>query len=159
MNEHQTEPSLRDVARNAGASARYLADIQSVVEQINENLKTLRRETRIYCRNTHVKDDKWYHPRLRAIPVDRPLAAAIRHATALANSLEFASRRRRAHDDAVRALPDRRRERQLARDKKFKEAAALRSTPETPPVPTEEPSNEYTGPQSVWDIKRGEKSA
>lgn len=92
---------LADVAANPEATARYLADVQRVLLEIGKNLETLAVETRVHLRKTHVEGDRWYHARLRAMPVERALKDVLGHLNHLTEGLEKSAYKRHAHDEAV----------------------------------------------------------
>lgn len=148
---------LRDVAQNPEAFARYLADIQRVLLDIGKNLETLQRETRVHCRGVHVEGDRWYHVRMRALPVEKALRDVLKHVDGLTAGLEKSAHKRRAHADEVKAIPGRRREKALAKAQK-KSPAALGPVPESTERGTAGPNPGYSGPASIYDLGR-EKSA
>lgn len=145
----QNPAPLRDVAQNPDAYARYLADIQRVLLDIGKNLETLQHETRVHCRGVHVEGDRWYHARLRALPVEKALKDVLRHVKALTDGLEKSAYKRRAHDDAVRELPGQRHQKALAKAQK-KGAVALQAAPE----PEAAQAAPTAGPSSVYDLRK-----
>ncbi|MFE7777653.1 hypothetical protein ACFU5O_27895 [Streptomyces sp. NPDC057445] len=140
---------LRDVAQSPEATARYLADIQRVLLDIGKNLETLQLETRVHCRHTRVEGDHWYSARLRALPVDRQLAGALKDLRALSDGLEKSAHKRHAHDEGVREVARKRQEKAL--EKQRKKAAALQSAPE-PKEDITADQRRYSGPKSLYDL-------
>lgn len=147
---------LRDVTRNPEAFAQYLDEIERVVLDIGKNLETLQHETRVYCRNTHVEGDRWYHARMRARPLEKALKDVLKHVGALADGLEKSTYKRRAHDDEVKALPRKRKDKALAKQRKRN--SALRPAPENPGTGNTEQNQGYSGPASIYDLGK-ERSA
>ncbi|WP_432154746.1 hypothetical protein [Streptomyces tricolor] len=118
---NSTDPNhspLRDVAQNPEATARYLADVQRVLLDIGKNLETLAIETQIHLRDTHVEGDRWYHARLRALPVERALGNVLKNLKNLTEGLEKSAYKRRAHDEAVVNTARERKEKELERQRK-----------------------------------------
>lgn len=150
MTQEARDQALRGVAQNPEAFAAYLADTQRVLLEIGANLEVLRRETRVHCRGTHVEGDRWYHARMRALPVEKALRDALRHVKALTEGLERSTHKRRAHEEQVRALPVQRQEKALAKARKKNPPLQLRTTPQAEP--------NQTGPTSIYDLRR-ERSA
>ncbi|MEU2468259.1 hypothetical protein ABZ580_29135 [Streptomyces sp. NPDC012486] len=102
MNGNDSTPApLSDVAQNSEAMARYLASMQRVLLDMGANLEVLLREARIHCRNTSVEGDRWYHARMRAMPVEKALKDVLRNVNSLTAGLEKTAYKRRAHDEAV----------------------------------------------------------
>ncbi|MFB7293831.1 hypothetical protein [Actinacidiphila glaucinigra] len=156
MNSNDPTAPLRDVAQNPEAYARYLADIQRVLLDIGKNLETLHHETRVHCRSVHVEGDRFYDARLRALPVERSLKDVLKHVRGLTEGLEKSAYKRRSHDDTVNALPKKRREKALAKERK--KNPPLQPAPESPSGGSTEANSRYAGPTSVYDLGRG-KSA
>jgi hypothetical protein len=157
VNSDPNHAPLRDVAQNPEAFARYLADIQRVLLDIGANLETLQRETRVHCRGVHVEGDRWYHARMRALPVEKALKDVLKHVGGLTEGLEKSAHKRRAHDDDVKALPRKREEKALAKEQK-KNPAALRPAPETAEQGTTGPNPGYSGPASIYDLGKRESA-
>ena len=70
------------------------------------NLETLEHETRVYCRGKHVKGDRFYHARLRALPVESSLHEVLKHVKKVTAGLEKTAFKRQAFTDEVKALPE-----------------------------------------------------
>lgn len=150
-NQDPTAP-LRDVAQNPEAFARYLADLQRHLLDIGSNLEVLQREVRVHCRGTHIEGDRWYHARMRAVPVEKALKDVLRHLNGLTQGLEKSAYKRMAHDDAVKALPQHRKDKAL--EKARKKNPGLQAVPEfTGQVPAA-PVTGYSGPTSISDLRR-----
>ncbi|MEW1911288.1 hypothetical protein AB0442_23045 [Kitasatospora sp. NPDC085895] len=143
------ENALRAVAQNPEAFVAYLADLQRVLLGIGQNLETLQRETRVHLRSTHVEGDRWYHARLRALPLERQLADVLRHLKAVTAGLEKGAYKRRAHDDEVNALPGKRREKALEKGKKIPPALATTNSAESVTASAE---SRYGGPTTIFDL-------
>jgi hypothetical protein len=152
-----THSPLRDVAQNPEATARYLADVQRVLLDIGKNLETLAIETQIHLRDTHVEGDRWYHARLRAMPVERALGNVLKNLKNLTEGLEKSAYKRRAHDEAVVNTARERKEKELERRRK-KNPQPIQAAP-NPPQQDAQPSNPgYGGPTSIYDLGK-ERSA
>ncbi|MEV7177753.1 hypothetical protein [Kitasatospora sp. NPDC093679] len=143
------ENALRAVAQNPEAFVAYLADLQRMLLGIGQNLETLQRETRVHLRSTHVEGDRWYHARLRALPLERQLTDVLRHLKAVTAGLEKGAYKRRAHDDEVNALPGKRREKAIAKDRKKPPAALQNSPTEKGSAPAD---SRYGGPTTIFDL-------
>ena len=144
-----SEESLREVAQNPAAFAKYLSNVQSTLLDIEHNLAVLARETRVHCRATYVEGDKWYHARLRARPVEKTLRQVLTHVNGLTEGLEKASHERHAHEERVQALPGERRQKALEKAQK-KGVPALQAVPQQQTAP-----DPAAGPASLFDLKRG----
>ncbi|MFI1585595.1 hypothetical protein [Embleya sp. NPDC020630] len=152
----QRAAMLRRVAQDPEAFARYMADVQRTLLGIGASLERLQRETRVHCRGAHVEGDRWYQARLRARPVESALREVLKHVHGLTDGLEKSVHKRRAHAEEMEALPRRRRERELARERKRN--PALRSAPRVEEngeddIPGGRPG--YGVPTSVYDLRRG----
>ncbi|MFJ9855281.1 hypothetical protein [Streptomyces sp. NPDC101150] len=161
MNSNDPEhPPLRDVAQSPEATARYLANVQRVLLDIGKNLETLTVETRVHCRGTHVAGDRWYHARLRALPVEKALRDVLKHVTGLTQGLEKSAYRRNAFADEVKNLPQKRKDKEL--EKKRSKNPQLKAAGSTERGSTEQgsgsPNPGYSGPTSIYDL-REERSA
>ena len=143
---------LRDVAQSPEATARYLADVQRVLLDIGKNLETLSHETRVHLRDTHVEGDRWYHARLRAMPVEKALGSVLRNLNHLTEGLEKSAYKRRAHDEAVVNTAKGRREKELERRRK-KNPQLLQAAPNSP-QDTPSQNSGYGGPTSLYDMGR-----
>ncbi|MFC8645099.1 hypothetical protein ACFUC2_30715 [[Kitasatospora] papulosa] len=156
---NSTDPNhspLRDVAQNAEATARYLADMQRVLLDMGANLEILQRETRVHCRSTSVEGDRFYHARLRALPVEKALKDVLRALNSLTDGLEKSAYKRRSHDEAVVNTGKARKEKELEKARKNNPQPI-----QAAPNPGEERDSGqnpgYGGPASIYDL--GRKSA
>ncbi|MET8955491.1 hypothetical protein [Streptomyces sp. NPDC004533] len=148
---------LCDVAQSPEATAHYLADIQRALLEIGKNLETLAVETRLYCRGTHVDGDRWYHARLRALPVEKALKEVLRHVNGLTKGLEKSAYLRNSFADEVKNLPGKRREKELERQRK--KNPPLQAAPENPTRQGEQSRNVgYGGPTSIYNLDRRESA-
>ncbi|MDG9687716.1 hypothetical protein QC334_34170 [Streptomyces sp. DH18] len=142
---------LRDVAQNPEATARYLADVQRVLLDIGRNLEALALETRVHCRDTHVKGDRFYDAWMRAQPVERSLKSVLKHVEGVTKGLEKSAFKRRAHDEAVANTAKKRKEKEL--EKNRKKAPPLQAAPTNPPQQGAPSQNSgYGGPTSIYDM-------
>lgn len=154
MNSNDPNHSpLRDVAQNPEATARYLADVQRVLLDIGKNLETLAHETRVHLRDTHVEGDRWYHARLRAMPVEKALENVLKNLNNLTEGLEKSAYKRRAHDDAVVNTAKGRKEKALERERK-KNPPTLQAAPNPPQQGAQGQNLGYGGPTSIYDMGR-----
>ncbi|MGV9503588.1 hypothetical protein ACWDQ0_35515 [Streptomyces sp. NPDC003642] len=144
---------LRDVAQNPEATARYLADVQRVLLDIGKNLETLAIETRLHLRKTHVEGDRWYHARLRAMPVEKALGNVLKNLNNLTDGLEKSAYKRRAHDEAVVNTAKERKEKELERHRK-KNPQPLQAAPNPPQQGAQSRNRGYGGPTSIYDMGR-----
>ncbi|MFE6533927.1 hypothetical protein ACFVMA_33860 [Streptomyces rochei] len=144
---------LRDVAQNPEATARYLADVQRVLLDIGKNLETLAHETRVHLRDTHVEGDRWYHARLRAMPVEKALGNVLKNLNNLTEGLEKSAYKRRAHDEAVVNTAKERKEKALERERK-KNPPTLQAAPNPPQQGAQGQNLGYGGPTSIYDMGR-----
>lgn len=156
MNSNENHAPLRDVAQSPEATARYLAEIQRTLLDIGKNLETLAIETRVHCRGTHVDGDRWYHARLRALPVEKALKDVLKHLGGLTEGLEKSAYKRNAFADEVKKLPGKRREKELARQQK--KNPQLQAAPETQQQSTENEKPGYSGAASIWDLRNKESA-
>ncbi|MEV8099442.1 hypothetical protein [Kitasatospora sp. NPDC085879] len=150
------ESALRAVAQNPEAFVAYLADLQRMLLGIGQSLETLQRETRVHLRSTHVPGDRWYHARLRALPVERELRDVLRHLKAVTAGLEKGAYKRRAHDDEVNALPGKRHDKAIAKGQKKAPEALPNSRTEKDSDPA---GSVYRGPRSIFDLGGDRRSA
>lgn len=158
MNSHDPNHSpLRDVAQNPEATARYLADVQRVLLDIGKNLETLARETRVHLRDTHVEGDRWYHARLRAMPVEKALGQVLRNLNNLTQGLEKSAYKRRAHDEAVVNTVKERKEKELEKWRK-KNPQPLQAAPNPPQEGAQSQNLGYGGPTSIFDLGNRESA-
>ncbi|MGV9942425.1 hypothetical protein [Streptomyces sp. NPDC003401] len=154
MNSNDPNHSpLRDVAQNPEATARYLADVQRVLLDIGKNLETLAHETRVHLRDTHVEGDRWYHARLRAMPVEKALGNVLKNLNNLTEGLEKSAYKRRAHDEAVVNTAKGRKEKALERERK-KNPPTLQTAPNPPQQGAQGQNLGYGGPTSIYDMGR-----
>ncbi|WP_225638120.1 hypothetical protein [Streptomyces solaniscabiei] len=152
-NNDPNHSPLRDVAQNPEATARYLADVQRVLLDIGKNLETLAHETRVHLRDTHVEGDRWYHARLRAMPVEKALGNVLKNLNNLTEGLERSAYKRRAHDEAVVNTARGRREKELERERK-KNPPSLQAAPNPPQQGAQSQDSGYGGPTSIYDMGR-----
>lgn len=148
---------LRDVAQSPEATARYLADVQRVLLDIGKNLETLAHETRIHLRDTHVEGDRWYHARLRAMPVEKALGSVLKNLNDLTAGLEKSAYKRRAHDEAVVNTDRDRKEKELDRQRK-KNPQPLRAAPNSPQQGARSRNSGYSDPKSIFDLGNRESA-
>ncbi|MER0428860.1 hypothetical protein ACIPM5_34725 [Streptomyces microflavus] len=142
---------LRDVAQSPEATARYLADVQRVLLDIGKNLETLALETRVHLRGTNVEGDRWYHARLRAMPVEKALGNVLRNLNNLTEGLEKSAYKRRAHDESVVNTAKDRKEKEIERQRK-KNAPTLQAAPPPPQQGAQNQNSGYGGPTSIYDL-------
>lgn len=152
-NHDPNHSPLRDVAQNPEATARYLADVQRVLLDIGKNLETLAMETRLHLRKTHVEGDRWYHARLRAMPVEKALGNVLKNLNDLTKGLEKSAYKRRAHDEAVVNTARERKEKELERQRK-KNPQQLQAAPNPPQQGAPGHNSEYSAPTSIYDLGR-----
>lgn len=156
MTTDPTHSPLRDVAQNPEATARYLADVQRVLLDIGKNLETLAIETRVHLRETHVEGDRWYHARLRALPVEKALGNVLRNLNNLTSGLEKSAYKRRAHDEVVAHTARDRKEKELEKMRK-KNPKPLQAVPNPPQEGAQSRNSGYSAPTSIYDL--GKESA
>ncbi|WP_299541776.1 hypothetical protein [uncultured Streptomyces sp.] len=159
MNSNDRTPApapLRDVAQNAEATARYLADMQRVLLDMGANLEILQRETRVHCRGVGVEGDRWYHARLRALPVEKALKDVLKSLNALTDGLEKSAYKRRSHDEAVVNTGKARREKELEKARKSN-PQPIQAAPNYGDTGDTGRNPGYGGPTSIYDL--GRKSA
>lgn len=152
-----THAPLRDVAQSPEATARYLADIQRVLLDIGKNLETLTLETRVHLRKTHVEGDRWYHARLRALPVEKALRDVLKNLNDLTEGLEKSAYKRRAHDEAVANTARARKEKELEKARK-KMPQPLQAAPESGERVHTDQNSGYGGPTSIYDLGNRESA-
>ncbi|MYU23520.1 hypothetical protein [Streptomyces sp. SID8352] len=158
MNSNDPNHSpLRDVAQSPEATARYLADVQRVLLDIGKNLETLAIETRVHLRKTHVEGDRWYHARLRAMPVEKALGQVLRNLNSLTEGLEKSAYKRRAHDEAVVNTAKEREEKELERQRK-KNPPVLQAAPGPLQQDAQPQNSGYSGPASIYDLGKRESA-
>lgn len=154
MNSNDPNHSpLRDVAQSPETTARYLADVQRVLLDIGKNLETLAIETRVHLRETHVEGDRWYHARLRAMPVEKALGDVLKNLNNLTGGLEKSAYKRRAHDETVVNTAQGRREKELERQRK-KNPPTLQAAPNPQQQGAQSENSGYGGPTSIYDLGR-----
>jgi hypothetical protein len=152
-NNDPNSAPLRDVAQSPEATARYLADVQRVLLAIGKNLETLAHETRVHLRDTHVEGDRWYHARLRAMPVEKAFGNVLKNLNNLTEGLEKSAYKRRAHDEAVVNTAKGRKEKELEKQRK-KNPPSLQATSNPPQQGAESENSSYGGPTSIYDLGR-----
>ncbi|RCH65487.1 hypothetical protein DT019_27215 [Streptomyces sp. SDr-06] len=158
MNTEAPEPGpLRDVAQNPEATARYLADVQRVLLDIGQNLETLARETRVHLRTTHVEGDRFYHARLRALPVERALKDVLGSLNSLTAGLEKSAYKRHAHDEVVVNTARDRKEKELEKQRK-KNPQPLQAAPNPPQGGAQSQNYGYGAPASIYDLGNRESA-
>ncbi|WP_411119929.1 hypothetical protein [Streptomyces sp. 058-1L] len=148
---------LRDVAQSPEATARYLADVQRVLLDIGKNLETLALETRVHLRGTNVEGDRWYHARLRAMPVEKALGNVLRNLNNLTEGLEKSAYKRRAHDESVVNTAKDRQEKEIERQRK-KNPPTLQAAPPPPQQGAQNQNSGYGGPTSIYDLGKRESA-
>ncbi|MEU9413227.1 hypothetical protein AB0E08_47110 [Streptomyces sp. NPDC048281] len=156
-----SEPELspmQALAQNPAATAKYLAEVQGVLLSIGANLEDLARETRIHLRGTYVEGDRWYHARLRSQPVEKVLKRALKDLEGLTQGLETAAFKRHEFDEKVKNLPGERHQKALdkGRNKNHQIPSPQTSAPQGEQQPT---GHGYSGPASIYDLKRNRESA
>ncbi|MFK0016204.1 hypothetical protein [Streptomyces sp. NPDC091027] len=156
-NNDPNHSPLRDVAQNPEATARYLADVQRVLLDIGKNLETLALETRVHLRGTNVEGDRWYHARLRAMPVEKALGQVLRNLNNLTEGLEKSAYKRRAHDEAVVNTAKDRKEKELEKQRK-KNPPALQAAPNLPEQGARSENSGYGVPASIYDLGKRESA-
>ncbi|MFF1847102.1 hypothetical protein ACFVW9_36180 [Streptomyces sp. NPDC058217] len=157
MNSTDRTPApLRDVAQNAEATARYLADMQRVLLDMGANLEILQREIRVHCRSVGVEGDRWYHARLRALPVERALKDVLKSVNSLTGGLEKSAYKRRFHDEVVVNTGRARKEKELEKARK-KNPQPIQAAPNSREDGDTGQNPSYGGPASIYDL--GRKSA
>lgn len=142
---------LRDVAQSPEATARYLSDVQRVLLDIGKNLEILAIETRVHLRETHVEGDRWYHARLRAMPVEKALGQVLRNLNNLTGGLEKSAYKRRAHDETVVNTAKNRKEKEIENQRK-RNPQPLQSAPIPPERGARDQNSGYGGPTSIYDL-------
>ncbi|MEV7471519.1 hypothetical protein AB0O20_34245 [Streptomyces kronopolitis] len=152
-----TDPPLRDVAQSPEATARYLADVQRVLLDIGKSLETLAIETRLHLRDTHVEGDRWYHARMRAMPVEKALGNVLKNLNNLTAGLEKSAYKRNAFADEVKNLPRKRREKELERQRK-KNPKPLQAAPNPQQQGAQDQDSGYGGPTSIYDLGNRESA-
>ncbi|WP_329212490.1 hypothetical protein [Streptomyces sp. NBC_01708] len=152
MNGNDSTPApLADVAQNAEAMARYLASMQRVLLDMGANLEILAREARIHCRNTRVESDRWYHARLRAMPVEKALKDVLRNVNSLTAGLEKSAYKRRAYDEAVVNTGRTRKEKALEKMQK-RHPQPITSAPNAEQGGDTDGNAGYGVPTSIYDL-------
>ncbi|MGD9482871.1 hypothetical protein WDH52_06350 [Streptomyces sp. TRM70308] len=158
MNSNDPNNSpLRDVAQSPEATARYLADVQRVLLDIGKNLETLAIETRVHLRETHVEGDRWYHARLRAMPVEKALGNVLRNLKSLTEGLEKSAYKRRAHDEVVVNTARDRKEKELEKQRK-RSPQPLQAAPHPSQSGAQSQDFGYGGPASIYDMGNRESA-
>lgn len=155
----ETHSPLRDVAANPEAMARYLADVQRVLLDIGRNLETLAMETRVHLRGTQVPGDRFYHARLRALPVERQLKAVLSHVNDLTDGLEKTAYKRKAFTDEVNKLPKLRKEKELAKARKKNPPLQPAQNPAGQQGVQQALGHDYSVPANIYDLGQNRESA
>ncbi|MFF7189649.1 hypothetical protein ACFZAR_31460 [Streptomyces sp. NPDC008222] len=156
-NDDPKHVPLRDVAQSPEATARYLANVRRVLLDIGKNLETLAIETRVHLRDTHVEGDRWYHARLRAMPVEKALGSVLKDLNDLTAGLEKSAYKRRAHDEAVVNTAKERKEKELERQRK-KNPQMLQAAPNSTQQGAQSQSSGYSVPTSIYDLGNRESA-
>ncbi|MET7780399.1 hypothetical protein ABZU94_34840 [Streptomyces mirabilis] len=154
-----THSPLRDVAQSPEATARYLADVQRVLLDIGANLEVLARETRVHCRGTHVDGDRWYHARLRAMPVEKALRDVLKDLSGLTDGMEKTAYKRQVFADDIKKLPGERREKELQKKQKKNPQQLQAAQNSSPQGGQQAPQSGYSSPASIYDLGRNRESA
>ena len=164
MNDEARTPHddpLREIAQNPAAYAAYLESIELTLLDIGRNLETLQHHQRIYLRGTHLEGDRWYHARLRAVPVEKTLESVLRNLKSVTAGLEKSAFKRKEFTDTVNTLPTKRKERELAR--RQKKNPQLTAPPQAPQGQSQQEAQTgksgYTNPTSLYDLNRNRESA
>ncbi|MFD5398579.1 hypothetical protein ACFWJW_30760 [Streptomyces sp. NPDC127097] len=152
-----TDPPLRDVAQSPEATARYLADVQRVLLDIGKSMEILALETRVHLRETHVEGDRWYHARMRAMPVEKALGNVLKNLNNLTAGLEKSAYKRRAHDEAVENTAQERKEKKLERQQK-RNPQPLQAAPNPPQQDAQNQNSRYGRPTSIYDLGNRESA-
>ncbi|MFH8753352.1 hypothetical protein ACH4GK_37595 [Streptomyces rimosus] len=152
-----THSPLRDVAQSPEATARYLADVQRVLLDIGKNLETLALETRVHLRKTHVEGDRWYHARLRALPVEKALGDVLKNLNKLTEGLEKSAYKRRSHDETVVNTTRNRKNKELEKQRK-RNPQPIQAAPNLPQQGTQSENLGYGGPTSIYDLGNRESA-
>ncbi|MFD3728799.1 hypothetical protein [Streptomyces sp. NPDC058671] len=155
---HNALNPLQDVAANAAATARYLADIQRVVRDTERHLATLTDETSVHLRGTHLEGDHFWHAKKRARPVEKALQKVLKDAKNLAADLEAAAYSRRAFDENCANTVKDRKEKELEKQRK-KNPQQIPPMPAAPPGLHNKPESSYASPVSNIHDLRGRESA
>ncbi|MFE5597443.1 hypothetical protein [Streptomyces sp. NPDC056549] len=155
---HNAPNPLQDVAANAAATARYLADIQRVVRGAERHLATLTDETSVHLRDTHLEGDHFWHAKNRARPVEKALRKVLKDAKNLAADLEAAAYSRRAFDENCANTVKERKEKKLEKRRK-KNPQQIPAMPAAPPELHKNPESGYASPVSNIHDLRGRESA
>ena len=114
-------------------------------------------ETRVHLRDTHVEGDRWYHARLRAMPVEKALGSVLKDLNDLTAGLEKSAYKRRAHDEAVANTAKERKEKELERQRK-KNPQMLQAAPNSTQQGAQSPSSGYSVPTSIYDLGNRESA-
>jgi hypothetical protein len=149
--------ALREIAQNPAAYAHYLADINRVVLDMAAKLEVLQRETRVHCRGTRVEGDKMGQAFLRSFPVENSLNGILKNLKSVSLGLEKSAHKRHAHDEKVKEVKRRRKEK--AQIKSRKNSPPLQAAPENPGRQGAQSSDMgYGGPTSIYNLDRRESA-
>jgi len=143
--------ALRAAAQNPEQFADYLAAVQRTLLVLGQDLEILQQETRIDLRKKHVEGDRWYHARLRALPVERTLKAVLANLEGLTEGLESATFKRREHQEKVNKLPAERKAKAVAKGQKKSRPVLPPRQENQGPVPGGQESV-YSKPTSIYDL-------
>ncbi|MFI2241164.1 hypothetical protein [Streptomyces chrestomyceticus] len=156
--------ALRQIAQNPAAYAHYLADFNRVVLDMQAKLEALQHETRVHCRGTRVEGDMRGQAFLRSFPVEKSLRDVIKNLRNAVSGLEDSAHKRHAHDEKVKEVKKRRREK--AQIKQRKNSPQLQASPQNwqssqnpgPQQGVREADMGYGGPTSIYDLGRRESA-
>ncbi|PRH79665.1 hypothetical protein C6N75_08480 [Streptomyces solincola] len=149
---------MADIAASAAATARYLADLQLTVRDMERHLAVLTDQTTVHVRGTHLQGDRFYHARLRARPVEKALEKALRDARSLIADLERAAYQRRDFDTGCDTTVKDRKQKELEKTRK-KSPHAIPPRPNIPPQVPQQPNTGYAAPVAGIHDLRGRESA
>ncbi|MYW00393.1 hypothetical protein [Streptomyces sp. SID3343] len=149
---------LRRVAADPDECAAYMASVQRNLLCVSADMSALAREIRVRLRGDHIEGDRFWDARWRARPVEGAMGDILEHFDALADALEKTARKRRAYAEKMHDIPEKRRARALARERKNN--PALRPAP-----PLANPGNDprlqsggnagyAASPSSLYDLGR-----
>lgn len=149
--------ALREIAKNPAAYAHYLADFHRVVLDMAAKLEVLRLETRVHCRGTRVEGDKRGQAFLRSFPVEKSLNDVLKNLKSLSAGLEKSAHKRHAHDEKVKEVEKRRKEKVQLRERKSN--PTLQAAPESATERDQQgPNVGYGGPTSIYNLNRRESA-
>ncbi|MFE0457770.1 hypothetical protein ACFW1A_00735 [Kitasatospora sp. NPDC058965] len=150
MTTNESRESMRAVARSPEAFAGYLANIQAHLVGLRSTLVLLAHETQTELRATEVGGDWFFHPWLRARPVEKQLNAIVSALEAAVAATEKAAIRRVTHDQKVAALPGQRAAKALEKaNRRIPKSAPVNNSPQQVPPPAK---TSYAEPRSIHDL-------